>query len=211
MKTPDTTGDGGKHRWYAIEVKQRYERFIARLLGEKQIESLSPSYVTRKQGSDRVRTTETPFFPGYIFGRFDPTIRMPVLSTPGVRRIVSLGKEPVPLSDEEVFSVQLLARTESKVEPHPYLEVGSRVTIVWGPLAGLTGYLVEMKSSCRVVVSVTLIQRSIAAEVDISMLSADPASGGVRHSDASRSDANRSRTNQGHQSYTVQGTFTKCL
>jgi transcription termination/antitermination protein NusG len=169
-----TNIDSDEFRWFAIEVKQRYERFVAGILEEKQIAALSPFYVVRKQVSDKVRALEIPFFPGYVFGRFDPAKRMPVLTTPGVRRIVSIGKEPVALSDEEVHSVQLLLRSKSNVQQHPYLRLGSPVLIVRGPLAGLRGYLVEMKSSYRVIVSVTLIQRSIAAEVDISMLSADP-------------------------------------
>ncbi len=166
-------------RWFAIEVKQRYERFVAGILEEKEIAALSPFYVIRKQVSDKIRALEIPFFPGYVFGRFDPAKRMPVLTTPGVRRIVSMGKEPVALSDEEIHSVQLLMRSKSNVQQHPYLRIGSPVLIVRGPLAGLKGYLVEMKSSFRVVVSVTLIQRSIAAEVDITMLSADPSAAPV--------------------------------
>lgn len=156
--------------WFAIQVRSRYESRVATALQQKGIESLLPFEKVRKQWCDRVHLKEVPLFPGYVFGRFDVRRRMPILVTPGVYSIVGYAKEPNPIPHEEISAIKTIMESNRPVRTWPYFAVGQKVRIERGPLYGLEGVLVQIRSSWRVVVSVDLIQRSISVEVDCSML-----------------------------------------
>ena len=162
-------------QWFALYVKLRHERVVSELLLKKGFESFAPSYLERKLCRDKVHEIDMPLFPGYVFARFDPRFRMPILTTPGVREVVGYGRVPVPIPAQEMDVVREVASSRHRVEPCRYLATGSRVRIVCGPLAGVEGILEETRSSCRVVVSVSLIQRSIRVEVDRDVLLASDA------------------------------------
>lgn len=157
-------------KWFAIQVRSRYESRVANALQQKEIESLLPCERVRKQWCDRVHVKDVPLFPGYVFGRFDVRKRMPVLVTPGVYSIVGYAKEPTPIPPDEISAIRTIMESAWAVRPWPYFTVGQKVRIERGPLYGLEGVLVQIRSSWRVVVSVELIQRSISVEVDSSML-----------------------------------------
>jgi transcription antitermination factor NusG len=156
--------------WFALQVRTKHERTVAKLLCAKEVETFLPVYTARRQWKDRIHEAEEPLFCGYVFCQFDPTVRLPILMTPGVVSVVSYGKIPAPLADEEIAAVRTMTESRVRAEPWPHPQIGSRVQIERGPLAGLVGVLVSVKSSLRFVVSVNLIQRSIAAEVDGEML-----------------------------------------
>jgi transcription antitermination factor NusG len=121
---------------------------------------------------------EEPFFPGYVFCRFDVRDRMPVLNTPGVVSIIGIGKTPAPVEDAEIAALQGVVKSGCSAQPWPFLHVGQYVRIDAGPLTGLVGRLVEVKKSSRLVISVTLLQRSVAVEID--PLWAYPVSGSIQ-------------------------------
>ena len=125
-----------------------------------------PTYVLKRRWSDRVKLLELPLFPGYVFCRLDPLVRLPVLTTPGVLSIVGSGKEPIAIPEKQIDDVRRIVQSTTSAEPWPYLECGDSVTISDGPLRGVEGILAMVKNSCRVVVSITLLQRSMAVEVD---------------------------------------------
>src|SRR5579871_980379 len=85
--------------WFAIQVRARYETGVAEHLRGKGFEWFLPMYKTRKQWSDRVKQFEKPLFPGYVFCRFNPHDRLPILKTPGVTQIVGNNHVPVPVDD----------------------------------------------------------------------------------------------------------------
>jgi transcriptional antiterminator NusG len=151
--------------WFAIQVRCRYEERIASVLADKGFEALSAtlktSFKTRKSGYSESRA----LFPGYIFGRFDALYRMPILLTPGVQAIVGFGKVPIPVANYEIAAIRQVLDSGQPVEPCPYLEIGDLVEVTEGPLAGMRGILLQQRSSYRVVLSVSLIQRSIKVEV----------------------------------------------
>jgi len=118
-----------------------------------------------------MRELEQPLFPGYLFCRFDFQNRRPVVTTPGVLQIVGYGRTAIPVSDEEIQALKLAVSSEMPKQPWPYLEVGQRVRVNYGTLTGLEGILVNVKGNHRVVLSVTLLQRSVAMEVETSWLS----------------------------------------
>jgi transcription antitermination factor NusG len=137
------------------------------VLANKGYEPYLPLHSTRRQRSDRVVEIDLPLFPGYLFCRFDPLRRrLPVITTPGVCGIVGLGNTPEAIPDEEIFAIQKMLRSGPSAEPWPYLRDGERVTVIRGSLTGLEGVLVRKKGQCRLVVSVSLLQRSVSVEID---------------------------------------------
>ena len=118
-----------------------------------------------------------PLFPGYLFCRMNPHNRLPVLQTPGVIQIVGVGKSPIPVEEEEIAAIQRAEKSGLSVMPWPYLKVGHVARIEDGPLSGLTGIVVKIKSGLKLVLSVTLLQRSVAVEVDRHWLSVHPNGG----------------------------------
>ncbi len=130
------------------------------------MESFLPLYRSRRRWSDRTRVMDLPLFPGYVFCRFHPELLLPVVTTPGVVQVVGAGKHPCPIADAEIAAIQRMLCSGNEVEPWPYLQAGQKVRILDGPLFGIEGILVEVKNRRRLVVSVHLLQRSVAVEVD---------------------------------------------
>lgn len=156
--------------WFALRVKPRAERVVADVLDGKGYEYFLPMHRERRKWSDRVKTVETPLFGGYVFCRFDVQHRLPILTSPGVLHVVSIGKVPEPIPDEEIASLQVLANSGLALESWPYLQIGEQVRIVGGPLAGASGIVQSVKDRDRLVVSVSLLQRSVAVVVPESCL-----------------------------------------
>jgi transcription antitermination factor NusG len=107
-----------------------------------------------------------PLFSGYIFCRFDATDPYTVLGSPGVVHVVSVGKKPLAATEQEMAALQAICRSGLQTEPWPFLQTGRRVRLERGPLAGTEGIVLELKKSCRIIVSVTILQRSVASEID---------------------------------------------
>ena len=162
--TPALPGDLS---WYAIQIKSRLANVASATLHGKGYEELLPLYHCRRQWSDRIKALELPLFPGYMFCRFDASDRLlPILTTPGVIGIVGAGKTPVPVENEEIAAIRAVLRSGLAAGPSPFLTVGSKVYVERGPLAGLEGIIVRTGKNHRLVVSISLLQRSIAVEID---------------------------------------------
>jgi len=170
IESPATVLDS-KVCWYALHVRSRKESYIASQIQGQDYECLLPTYKSIRNWSDRVKELEQPLFPGYLFCRFDFQSRRQVVTTPGVLQIVGYGRTAIPVSDEEIQALQLAVSSGIAKQPWPYLEVGQRVRVNHGTLAGLEGILVNVKGNHRVVLSVSLLQRSVAMEVETSWLS----------------------------------------
>lgn len=165
------SGLESKATWYALQVRSRKESYVASQIQGQGFECLLPTYKNIRKWSDRMKELEQPLFPGYLFCRFDFQNRRPVITTPGVLQIVGYGKTAIPVSSEEIQALQLAVSSGIPKQPWPYLEVGQRVRVNYGTLTGLEGILVNVKGNHRVVLSVTLLQRSVAMEVETSWLS----------------------------------------
>jgi transcription termination/antitermination protein NusG len=157
-------------RWYALTVRHQHERQTERLLRSQGWETLLPVYRSQRQWSDRVKEIELPLFSGYVFCRFGLHDRLRVEDTPGVAQVVKFNGLAAPLQDLEIAEIQAIAHSGVRLSPWPYLKAGDRVRVERGPLRGLEGTLLRDGSNARLVVSVELLQRSIAAEVDPSMV-----------------------------------------
>jgi transcription antitermination factor NusG len=152
-------------QWFAVQVKPRFEKNSALLLREKGFDEFLPLYRCRRQWQHRNATIQLPLFPGYLFCRFDPRDRLPILTTAGVRGIVSVAKVPEPIHEREIEDIRTLIKAGTTVQPFPFTG-GQTVQIASGPLAGVTGTIVTVKKSRRVVVSISLLQRSVAADIE---------------------------------------------
>jgi transcription antitermination factor NusG len=153
-------------------VKSNCEKTVATGIDGKGIEGFLPLYTRRQRWSDRIKSVESPLFPGYVFCRIDPAKRLPILTIPGALHFVSIGKVPVPVDESEISAIQTAIHSGLPAEPWKYLDVGQRVRVEEGPLAGVEGILSEARKQLRVIVSVTLLQRSVAVEIDRSWLAA---------------------------------------
>lgn len=153
-------------RWFAVCVEVQREKAAAGALHNLGFEEYLPQYSIRRRWSDRVKSVQAPLFPGYLFCRFALEERTKALNAPWVRAIVKFGPLPTPVPDEQVESIRCMLSSGLPVQPWPYLEAGQTVRIEQGPLRGLEGALLEIRGGWRVVVSVALLQRSVAVEVD---------------------------------------------
>jgi transcription antitermination factor NusG len=154
------------YSWYAVQVKGRQENLVASSLVSKGCDCFLPTYRCRRRWSDRVKELALPLFDGYLFCRLDINLRLPVLMTPGVIRIAGIGKTPIPIAEKEMAAIYAIVLAGANAEPHPYLEIGQKVKIDRGPLADIEGILLTYKNPARLVVSIELLQRSIAVEID---------------------------------------------
>ncbi len=156
----------GARAWFALRVMSRHEKTTANGLLQRGLEEFLPLHTIRRRWSDRFMDVQEPFFPGYVFCRFDVRDRMPVLNTPGVVSIIGIGKTPAPVDDSEIAALRGVVKSGCSAQPWPFLNVGQFVRIDAGPLTGMVGRLVEVKKSSRLIISVTLLQRSVAVEID---------------------------------------------
>ncbi len=168
--------------WFAIRVKPNFEKTAAAGLEGKGLEQFLPTYTQTRKWSDRVKNVESPLFPGYLFCRFDPSVRTPVLSTPGVLYIVSCGQELLPVDEAEIESLRRAAREGLPLEPLPFLKTGQRVRVSRGVLTGVEGIVIDANNGKRLVLQVSLLQRSVSVEINHDCLTPIEESGPMRPS-----------------------------
>lgn len=179
-QTEETKGPSVKFPWFALQVRARYEQGVADHLDGKGYELFLPLYKCRKRWSDRVKEVEAPLFPGYLFCRLNPQDRLPILKTPGVIQVVGSNRTPTAVDEHEIQAIQAMVASGIPNQPWPFLATGDRVRIESGPLSGLEGILVEFKGNHRLVLSVTLLQRSVAVEIDSAFVTSLRSSAGPR-------------------------------
>lgn len=158
------------HPWYALHVQARHEKTVALHLRDRGYRDFLPVYTCTHRWSDRVQKIELPLFPGYLFCRLDAGHRVPVVTIPGVINIVGIAKRPHPVDEDEIAALQTVMRSGLLLEPWPFLKAGQRVRIQDGPLRNVEGMLSEVSDRGQFVVSVTLLQRSVAVTIDRSWI-----------------------------------------
>jgi transcription antitermination factor NusG len=152
--------------WFAVRVKSNRERAVATLLGQRGYQRFLPTCKVRTRWSDRIKSADRILFPGYVFCSFNPDYRLPILSTPGVLHVVGVGKEPAAVPEVEMSALWTTLQSGVAVGPWPYLRSGDSVIVERGALAGVEGIVTHFKGGYRLVVSIALLQRSIAAEIE---------------------------------------------
>lgn len=152
--------------WYAVQVRSRHEDVVARHLRVRSLEAFLPLYRQRHRWSDRFKEVDLPLFPGYVFCQLNPLNRLPVLSVPGVVQIVGAGKNLLPIDESEIAALKTAVQSGLPTRPSPFLEIGQKVRIEYGPLCGIEGILSGFGRHQQLVLSISLLQRSIAVEID---------------------------------------------
>jgi transcription termination/antitermination protein NusG len=165
MITP-TMNSSDPHSWYAVRVRGGWEKSAGQVLECKRLEPFVPLYRVRHRWCDRWKWVEMPLFPGYLFCRFSQEDRLSVLTTPGVIQIAGNGKNPIPVEGREIESIRAILRSQLPAVPWPFCRLGDRVRVTGGPLRGLEGLLLDFGGEKRLIVSVSLLQRSVSVEID---------------------------------------------
>ena len=153
-------------RWYAAYTSANHEKKAAAEISRRGVESFLPLYRAIRRWSDRRVKLELPLFPGYVFVHLALRERLRVLQVPGVAKLVGFGGSPAALPDEQVEALRAGLSGQLHAKPHPFLAAGHRVRVKSGPLQGLEGFVVRRKNSLRLVISLDLIQRAAAVEID---------------------------------------------
>jgi len=156
--------------WYAVYTSAHHEKRVAEQLSMRSVEQFLPLYRSVRMWKDRRVELELPLFPGYVFVRTVLRDRLRILQVPGVANLVGFGGTPTALPESDVERLKQGLAAGVGAQPHPFLTVGRNVRIRSGPLAGMVGILLRRKNAVRVVVSLRLIQRSVALEVDATQL-----------------------------------------
>jgi transcription antitermination factor NusG len=154
--------------WYAVQTKARHEKVVAARLEEQGITSFVPLVTEVHRWSDRKKSVELPLFSCYVFVKVAPTneARVRVCRTAGVFQIVGTRGEGTPIPDQQIEAIQTLIGQELPWSLHPFLKVGQRVRIRGGSMDGVEGVLLSRNGDRTLVVSVDVIQRSLAVRIE---------------------------------------------
>ena len=156
----------GGEEWFAVTVDPKLTQPTLVTLGQKGYDAFTPFQTVVRKWRDRTSESLVPAFPGYIFVRLDVRLRLPVLTTPGVRGLVGYGKQPAAICEEEIEAIRRVMRSKLPAEAFPFPQAGDAVQLVAGPLAGLKGVLISRTKLNRVLIRVTLIQQALAVDVE---------------------------------------------
>lgn len=152
--------------WYALAVRGRYEKSVARNLSERGYDSFLPLHTCARRWSDRIQLLQLPLFPNYVFCRCDLRDKLRIVNIPGVLSFVAIGNIPQPVNEHEMTALQAVVRSGLLLKPWPFLEVGQRVVIQDGPLRNLEGFLAQIRDHDELIVNVTLLRRAVGVSIE---------------------------------------------
>ncbi|KAB2835396.1 MAG: UpxY family transcription antiterminator [Candidatus Dadabacteria bacterium] len=160
---------GMAREWYAVYTIVRHEKAVYRSIEERGIETFLPMKEIDSQWTDRKKRIQLPLFPGYLFVRVHPLDTLAifqVLNTRGVVRILSANGRLQPIPDDQIDSVKRFLEAKIESDPYQYFEEGKEVRVINGPLAGITGKILSEKGDKRLVISIDIIKRSVAVDIN---------------------------------------------
>lgn len=155
-----------KPEWFALKVRTKAEDSVRAALEGRGFEAFLPTFIAIRKYSDRLKKVASPLFPGYVFCRMDRHRRLPVLMTAGVEYAVGFGGKLEAIPNHEIEAIETLSRAGLPAQPWPFLSSGDRVRIAAGSLAGVEGILVRSHGADRLVLSIEMLQRSVAVEIE---------------------------------------------
>ena len=164
----DALSEASAH-WYAVLTRSNFEKRVAWELGRRGVDHFLPMIRETHQWKDRRKVVDVPVFPGYVFVHMTDREqdRSHVLRSNGAVRILGSRAAIEPIPEMEIESIRLLLRSGVPFVAHPFLREGAQVRVKKGALTDLEGVLVRFKNDSRLVVSVKLLARSIALEIDV--------------------------------------------
>lgn len=170
MHCPELKSSYWEPLWYAAYTSANHEKRVAEQLARMSVEHFLPLYDSVRRWKDRRMKLKLPLFPGYVFVRLALRDRLQVLQVPGVAKLVGFNGTPAELPQKEMEALRASLADGVRAVPHPYLKIGQRVRVKAGALGGLEGILAKKKNGTRFVMSLDLIMRSMAVEIDVAEL-----------------------------------------
>jgi len=164
------TGSSEVCWWHALYTRHQHEKVVAQALTGKGFEVFLPQYRSVRKWKDRQKEIALPLFPNYVFIQGGLDRMLNILTTPGVHSLVSWGGRPAEIPWNEIDAVRRLVESSLPVEPHPFLKCGDLVRIKSGALEGIEGILVRKTRGVRLVLSVEMLSRAAAVEVDVNVV-----------------------------------------
>jgi transcription antitermination factor NusG len=153
-------------QWHVLHVAPNHEKKVAIHLLHRSVEHFLPVYSERSRWSDRNVTLERPLFPGYIFVRFARESRRAVISLPGALKVLGKGGSDV-VDAGEIERIRTALASNYILRPHPAVSLGTRVRVCNGIFAGMEGMVVELRSSCKVVISMSAVKQCYSLETEM--------------------------------------------
>ena len=125
--------------WYVVYSNPHKEEQAQFHLALKGMKSFSPKlYIPAAESRGRI----CPLFPNYLFVRLHmETECHRIVWTPGVKRIVSFGAEPIPIDESVIQILQQQADEKGIIRAQSKLTCGQEVEISGGPFDGLMGII----------------------------------------------------------------------
>jgi len=169
-------GELREPKWYVLWVRSHSEQIVHDQLAAKGFQLFLPRIDTWARRNGTRYRTSVPMFPGYVFVQhvMDTDSYIEIRKTTGLVRL--LGEQWDRLAivpDREIEAIQKIHQAQMPALPHPYLREGQRVRMTGGLLAGVEGILLRTKpNKGLLIVSVDLLQRSVAVEVDCTLVEA---------------------------------------
>ena len=152
--------------WWALYTRHQHEKTVAMMLSAKGFEVFLPLYESTRRWKDRSKMITMPLFPCYVFIRGGLDRRLQVVTTPGVHMILLRGEQVAVIPEAEIRAIRRAVEGPYRIEPHPFLKCGERVRVTRGSLEGVEGILVRKKNLYRLVLSVDMMAKSVAMEID---------------------------------------------
>jgi transcription antitermination factor NusG len=153
-------------QWWAIYTRHQHEKVVADVLSAKGFEVFLPLYDSIRRWKDRQKLLSLPLFPCYVFVRGGISRRLPIISTPGVHMALTYGDQIAVIPEKEIDAIRRTIEGPFRIEPHPFLRCGDRVRVIRGSLQGVEGILIRKKNQYRLVLSVDMLAKSVAVEID---------------------------------------------
>jgi transcription antitermination factor NusG len=153
-------------QWWVIYTRHQHEKVVADVLSAKGFEVFLPLYDSIRRWKDRQKLLSLPLFPCYVFVRGGLHRRLQVVSTPGVYMTLTHGDRIAVIPEREIDAIRRTVEGPFRMEPHPFLRCGDRVRVIGGSLEGVEGILIRKKNQFRLVLSVDMLEKSVAVEID---------------------------------------------
>jgi transcription antitermination factor NusG len=168
--------------WWALYTRHQHEKVVADMLSAKGFEVFLPLYDSIRRWKDRQKLLSLPLFPCYVFIRGGVGRCLQVVNTPGVHMILNQGEHFAGIPESEIQAIRRTVEGPFRMEPHPFLRCGDRVRVICGSLQGVEGILVRKKNQFRLVLSVDMLAKSVAVEIDAADVESVSEPGGGRAS-----------------------------
>lgn len=156
--------------WHALYTRHQHEKMVADLLCKKDFKVFLPQYEATHRWKDRLKKLSLPLFPSYVFVKGGLDRQLQIMTTPGVYSILANAGRAAEIPDEQIEAVRRMVEGPLRVEPHPFLKYGDLVRVTTGPLRGIEGVLVRKKNLTRLVLSIEMLMKSVAVEIDAWMV-----------------------------------------